>query len=356
MKNAIKLLLRVVVAIAIIALLYVGGNITYATLTDFQPPATQVIQTTKQLTAAPRDSIYTFMNWNIGYAGLGAEQDFFYDGGKNVRPTEDEFNKYLTGIQNVVAGNGNTDFILLQEVDTNSRRSYGFNEFAAIGNKLPYHTGAYATNYYVDHVPMPLETPWNVLGRVRAGLATFSKFQPKEAVRHQFPGKYDWPKRVFMLDRCFLMERFGLPNGKDMLVLNTHNSAYDNGSLKKAEMDALKDFILEEYNKGNYVIVGGDWNQTAPGYDNNTFAKAGETYEQGAIAYDYLPEGWQFAYDDTYPTNRKLSAPYDADATFATVIDFYLVSPNVDVISVRTGNLEFKYSDHQPVYMKIQLK
>ncbi len=349
-------MVRVVVAVVFIVLLYVGGNIGYATLTDFQPPAVEDITVNKAISRPMTDSIYRVMIWNIGYAGLGAEQDFFYDGGTTVRPTEAQFNSYLKGIQSVVAANGDQDFILLQEVDTNSRRSYYFNELEAIALKLPYHNNAYATNYHVDYVSMPLETPWDVLGRVRAGLATFARYQPVETQRHQFPGKYDWPKRVFMLDRCFLAERFTLANGKDLLILNTHNSAYDNGSLKKAEMEALRTFVLDEYGKGNYVVVGGDWNQTPPGYDNSTFAKAGDTYEQGAIAYDYLPQGWQFVYDDTYPTNRKLAKPYNPDSTFATVIDFYLLSPNIDAVEVRTGNLEFKYSDHQPVYLKIQLK
>lgn len=356
MKNAIKLLVRVLVALVVIALLYVGGNIGYATLTDYQPPATEKVEVHREVALSARDSVYTFMIWNIGYAGLGAEQDFFYDGGTNVRPTEDLNEKYLEGVRNVVGGNANVDFILLQEVDTNSRRSYYYNQLVSIADKLPYHNYAYATNYYVDYVPMPLETPWNVLGRVNAGLATYSKYKVAEAVRHQFPGKYEWPKRVFMLDRCFLMERFNLPWGKDLVVINTHNSAYDGGTLKQEEMRALKGFVLEEYGKGNYVVVGGDWNQTPPGFDNNTFAKAGDTYEQTQVPENYPADGWQFAYDAGVPTNRKLSKPYNPDSTFTTVIDYYLLSPNVEVMNIHGGNLNFMYSDHQPVYLEVRLK
>ena len=356
MKNAIRYIISLVLAIVTIVVLYVGGNIGYGLLTDFQPPATETIALSKEVPLQARDSVYDLMVWNIGYAGLGAEQDFFYDGGKNVRPTEEQFQKYLEGVRNIISANGDKDFILIQEVDTNSRRSYYFNELEAIENRLPTHNSAYATNYHVDYVPMPLETPWNVLGKVRAGLATFSRYQASEVTRHQFPGQYPWWKRIFILDRCFLAERFPLPWGKDLLVINTHNSAYDGGTLKQQEMAALKTFIMGEYEKGNYVIVGGDWNQTPPGFDQNTFSKGTLPYEQTKVPDDFPGDGWHFAYDTGVPTNRSLRTPYNRDSTFCTVIDFFLVSPNVEVNTVHTANLDFRFSDHQPVFMEVRLK
>src|SRR3712207_7070413 len=44
--------------------------------------------------------------------------------------------------------------------------------------------------------------------------------------------------------------------------INTHCSAYDKGGKMKLEqMKYLSQFIDSEYKKGNYVLVGGDWNQ-----------------------------------------------------------------------------------------------
>ena len=42
--------------------------------------------------------------------------------------------------------------------------------------------------------------------------------------------------------------------------------------------------------------------------------------------------------------------------TFTTLIDFYLVSPNVEILEVKTIDLDFKYSDHQPISLKVKLK
>ena len=73
-----------------------------------------------------------------------------------------------------------------------------------------------------------------------------------------------------MLDRCFVVSRFNLSNGKDLVLMNTHNSAYDaGGKLRDAEMPIIRDLMIEEYEKGNYVVAGGDWNQNPPGYDFN---------------------------------------------------------------------------------------
>jgi exonuclease III len=49
-------------------------------------------------------------------------------------------------------------------------------------------------------------------------------------------------------------------------------------------------------------------------------------------------------------------AAYDPLTTTTTVIDFFLLSPNVESISVKCINLSFENSDHNPVLIKIKLK
>jgi len=38
------------------------------------------------------------------------------------------------------------------------------------------------------------------------------------------------------------------------------------------------------------------------------------------------------------------------------VIDYCLISPNIDMIEVKTIDLKFENSDHQPVLAKVKLK
>ena len=41
---------------------------------------------------------------------------------------------------------------------------------------------------------------------------------------------------------------------------------------------------------------------------------------------------------------------------YQPIIDFFLISPNVQALQVRGLNQQFAYSDHQPVYLEISLK
>jgi len=69
----------------------------------------------------------------------------------------------------------------------------------------------------------------------------------------------------------------------------------------------------------------------------------------------FLP-GWQFVFDAEVPSNRDVEGPYLKGKTKTTIIDFYVVSPNVEVRRIRTIPTGFRYSDHQPVIMKVRLK
>lgn len=337
--------------------LYVVCVIAFGTINDYQPEEIIAIQEENNPNLLANDSSkFTLLIWNIGYAGLGNKSDFFLDGGTMVRPEKSLSRAYLDGIKSYVASESNTDFIMLQEVDVLAKRSYLANEFEEIASELPNHSKSHALNFNVKFVPKPL-TSLSPIGKVQSGLATYSKYQVAQSTRYQYPGSYSWPTRAFHLDRCFLETRVPLSGGKEMIIINSHNSAYDGGLLKPLEMAYLKEHLLAEYEKGNYIIVGADWNQCPPNFPYDSFSKGNaDDYYQDNIAEDFMPEGWQWAYDSKVASNRKLNFAFDEASTFTTLIDFYLLSPNVELLEVQGVSLNFKYSDHQPVKLKIQLK
>ena len=158
-----------------------------------------------------------------------------------------------------------------------------------------------------------------------------------------------------MLDRCFLVNRYTLENQKELVIINTHNSAYDNGSLRAQQMAYLSNYLISEYEKGNYVIVGGDWNQTPYGLDPGLISHPFDTENLTYIPMDYPAPGWKWAYDPGMPTNRRVATPYDKTTTLTTVIDCFLASPNVELSDVKTMDVNFQYSDHQPVQVNARL-
>jgi len=322
-------------------------------MSEFNPEKISPLKIENQSNKIITDSTeISFVSWNIGYSGLGKEMDFFYEEGEMVRPTKKLNKKYFAGIAEFVLENKETDFFLFQEVDLDSKRSFHFNQYESIGNLLTSHSSVFANNYKSWYVPIPLTKP---MGKVSSGMATFSKFKPIESNRISTPGSHDWPTRLFMLKRCLIVSKYKLENGKNLVVINIHNSAFsDEDELRKKELALLKDLLLEEYEKGNSVIAGGDWNQNPATMKEFDFKKyIGR--KNWPIEAGFLPANWNWVYDASLPTNRSVNIPFDKSKTETTLIDFFVTSPNIEVLEVKTIDLEFEHSDHLPVRIRVKL-
>lgn len=346
---------RTLLFLVIVAVVLSGGIIIFLTITDYQPKPMEELPVmgTSLIKGDPKND-FTFLTWNIGYAGLGRETDFFYDGGKMVRPSLQQYQVYLNGIYNILSHADTLDYLLLQEVDKDAKRSYFINQVELIANNLHDFTYSFARNYDVKFIPFPFFAP---MAKVTAGLMSINRFKPSESMRISAPVNFSWPKRIFFLDRCLLVMRFPLVGGKTLIVINLHQSAWAEGAnLRKYEMKLLKETVQKEYEHGNYVVAGGDWNQSPPGYISVPF-KTGDKirYYENIAEKESLPKGWKYVYDLSVPTNRDVDAPYKKGTTRTSIIDYYLVSPNIEVKDIRVLNNGFAFSDHHPVYLRVKL-
>ncbi|OUS05685.1 hypothetical protein A9Q96_10810 [Rhodobacterales bacterium 52_120_T64] len=95
------------------------------------------------------------------------------------------------------------------------------------------------------------------------------------------------------------------------VLMNIHLSAFDDGAnVRQAQVQAVLDFAKNEYAKGNYVVLGGDWNMRI---SDKEFAHT--TSDENLFwIYDFpeglLPNGWRFGVDKRTPTVRTLHKPY----------------------------------------------
>lgn len=356
---------RLLKGFAAIVLLYFVVIFVYGWASDWKPqeemPLTPTQNSTQQVLT---DSVLHFVTWNVGYGGLGAQSDFFYDdegmwysGSSMIHAPREQAETYLKGAKDFLQQQ-TADFYLLQEVDTESDRSNHLNLYENYSQALPGFAATFAPNYRCKRVPIPLLEPWHPYGQVESGLATYSRAQPAESVRYQLPGEYPMPDRMFQLDRCIAVQRYPTSTGKTLVVINLHNSAYDPGDkIKAIQLPYLRDLALREYSAGNYVVLGGDWNQCPPNFRFDQFMRGNtQGYTQGNVPLDFFPDDWRFAYDPTISTNRKARDPYKKGETFETLIDFFLVSPNVRVRAVKGIQQDFQFSDHQPVWMEVELQ
>lgn len=335
-------------------ILFALGFVGYLMITEFAPPKhlTPVVGG-KGSMFDPSRRVFTFLTWNIGYAGLGSETDFFYDGGKMVIPEEAACDRYFAGIKNFVKANDTIDFIFLQEIDSYAKRSWYTDEVADLATVLLDHSSVYAKNYDCRFVPMPVQKP---MGRVVSGLAAYSRYIPGKAVGQYYDAYFPWPTRLAFLKRCFVLLRFELDNGKDLVIINTHNSAFDStGALRKRELEILDSTMTTEYQRGNYVVAGGDWNSNPRGFNAASVVTGDQvTFIDPPVEPGFLP-GWQFVFDPLVPSNRFADIPYKKGVTRTTIIDFFVVSANIEVKHISTIPMGFAFSDHQPVVMQVKL-
>lgn len=340
--------------------LYVGGMILYAIITQFNPPPVEDVTVVKPKTGtAPstlNDSTFTFLIWNLGYGGLGKEVDYFLDGGKMVTSPKQHVFKNNAGITNFLSQNKDVDFILLQEVDRKGKRSWNIDQAEEFASVLPNYNYSYTVNFDIKFLSYPY---FNPIGRVYGGLQTLSKYTPIETKRIALPNITDIPRKWFYLKRCVLMQRYKLANGKDLVVINPHFEAYDKGgTVKKQQREVVKKILLDEYGKGNYVVLGGDWNIAPPGFNVHQWEHTKKIEDPGYLANNdsiYIP-GWNYAFDPTTATNRANDMTYVEGQTYKTIIDYFYVSPNIQVDKINAIDLGFNYSDHNPVKMKVTLK
>mgnify|MGYP003623344594 CR=1 FL=1 len=324
------------------------------TLLDYKPDTKKLLFVNENSKPIGQQDTITVMSWNIGYAGLSVDMDFFYEGGKQVRTSKEQAEINLREIAGFLERNDSVDIILIQEIDRKARRSYNINQLNYISAILPEHFFYFAKDYDVFFVPLPISNP---MGGAVSGIASLSRFLPSECVQYAYPSQGKWPVSLFQVDNCFIICRYPLSNGKDLIVINTHNSAYDDGDKRMVEMDYLRRILLVEYNKGNYVVAGGDWNQIPPlatslfQFDKNINRDYRQYFNPLPIDTGFMPDCWQWISDGKV-TNRFLYEPYKREQTAETLIDFFLVSPNLSVIDFKTIDLKFKNSDHNPVLIR----
>ena len=328
------------------------GLIAFLSITEYHPdPAQDAEHIIAIENGSEAGESLTLYSWNIGYAGLGEESDFFMDGGEMVYPPSQEIvEKNFAGIRSFLQENP-ADVWLLQEVDVSSAHTDYMDQFSLLQSALEMH-GALAYNYNCLFVPIPMPP----IGKVQSGIATYTSLEVTgQPQRVSLPCPFSWPVSAANLKRCLLVTRIPVADSdKELVIINLHLEAYEDGAGRIAQTRQLVELMEAEYEAGNYVIAGGDFNQSFPGTLDTYPIADSSTWAPGLLEQSSLPEGWQYAYDGSTPTCRLLDAPL-SDACQRYVIDGFILSPNVQLELVETVSLGFACSDHNPVRLDVTL-
>ena len=356
MNKPLKIILLVLAALVLL----VVGYLAYV-LIDYHRLGDMDLEVDRQvLQPAETGREYHLLSYNIGFGAYEPDYGFFMDGGTESWAWSQE--RLTDNIGNIGSflSQQHADFYLIQEVDRDSTRSYHVDEAAMLRSVLPEYDGTWAQNYDSPFLMYPLRHPH---GASVSGLMTLSALTVDSARRVELPIENSLMKLVD-LDRCYSISRVPTDNGKELVIFLLHMSAYGNSdAIREGQIRMLSQDMQKEYEAGNYVLCGGDFNHDlkASNDDNDDAAD----YESWAYPFprEELPEHLSFCIDQLSDTERNAlwnsarnaDMEYIPGETYTVTLDGFIISDNIECLQYENVNTGYSYSDHDPVYMKFKL-
>lgn len=367
MKKICKRIGLALLAVLILIILAVGGYVVYMQSQYYRIPDHEVLEVaTPAAGQLSPDTVYTALTYNVGFGAYGPEYTFFMDTGAMADGTptagywararsEEEMLAHINGAGTAAAAE-NADFVLLQEVDTHATRSFYTDQKALLQTYFPGYGQVFANNFHSAYLFYPFYQPH---GSVEAGLYTLSKYEIASAERRSYPVDDSFFIKFTDLDRCFSVQRLTVKNGKELVLINSHMSAYDEGgTVRAAQLAMLNEVLAQERDKGNYVIVGGDFNHALYGTSQAFPSRQKHPDWVFELSDKDLTAGFSFVQASNgfeTPTCRGCDIPYEKGVNYTVVVDGFIISDNISA-TAENIDTDFAYSDHNPVKLTFTLK
>ena len=381
-KKGLKIFLIVLCIVILVPALVVGGYLLYVVCSYHRIGSKDLTVNNKNVNNTIKTGETLKMTTsNIGFGAYSPNFTFFMDEGINKDGSKvkgkygkaiskEDVEKNTSGISEVTK-QLNSDFYAFQEVDVSSNRAYHVNQKEYLINAFDTYSNTFGNNYESAYLCYPLNDP---IGGAISGLLSLSKYDIVSSYRQEYTISTSFSK-FFDLDRCFIINKINANNGKQLIFINSHMSAYDEGGkIRNQQIKELHDYMNSEYLKGNYVIAAGDFNHDLltnnplyPQYTSANFAYKDIVDQQKPDWLSFMfDENKSCAFDDNYkiyasdsnPSCRDCDVVYTPGFTFVSTVDGFIVSNNVEVNDVYTSKVGtgFEYSDHQPSTLTFTLK
>lgn len=291
-------------------------------------------------TTPGEDGILTVISYNIGYLS-GLE-----NAATSQEATQVSKEFYEQNLQTVITAlkSLNPDFIGLQEVDIQSKRSYKVNQVAELAKNLGLPTALIGINWDKNYIPFPY-FPLNAhFGRTVAAQSILSRYLITKGTRIVLEPVQSQPfyYRAFYLDRIAQVAEIDV-KGQPLIIINVHLEAFDEPT-RTNQTEEIKE-LAEEYAQKYPVLLIGDFNSSLNRQEESQPSiqlLLKSAIFQSAINPGQLKSG-KFA---TYPSNQP---KYTLDYIFYNRDRIQLIDAQV-ITSTETA------SDHLPVMMRFRLR
>jgi endonuclease/exonuclease/phosphatase family metal-dependent hydrolase len=202
------------------------------------------------------------LTYNVQYLA-GTKYSFFYDGGPDTVASESDVNSTMKEVAEFILA-VDADFVLLQEVDVNAKRSSYVDQIGGLRAHLSSRYPAFVSSYYwwSRFVPHP-----KVWGPVGMKMLVFSKYELGKAYRHRLAQTPGNPlNRDFNIKRAFLEVMVPLRGGTGLILINTHLEAFTKGTdVLQLQVEQIRQYLKALDARGIPWILGGDFNALPPG-------------------------------------------------------------------------------------------
>ena len=168
---------------------------------------------------------------------------------------------------------------------------------------------------------MPYPLP-NVTGRVNSGIQTITAdLKVRSAEQIALPTAFKWPLRICQPKRCLLVTRIPLEeSGRELVLINLHMDPWEDGDGKNEQTQFLAGFMQAEYELGNYVIAGGDFNQAFPKDNLTVYPIRNDRYfVPERLEWEMFEGKWTFASDISACWTRHTAVPAGGRSTMLSI-------------------------------------
>lgn len=363
MKKSIK---RIITIVSILVIALVGYGI-YVFTSWYRLPENLPLEVKRNISGTYSEEglkvrvgeYYWFMTYDIGFGANRSDFGFFMEGGNSFRAKDKESVMAAVSAMGEIINNVSPDFVLMQEVDVDGTRSFHVDELALMNHFIRGYYYAYAQNYDSPFWFLP---PWQPYGANESGLVTYSRAEITSAMRRSLPIAEDLRKYTD-LDRCYSVSRIPVETdegeSKTLYIYNVHLSAYaGNRQVREGQLAMLYEDMAKDYQRGDYVICGGNFGQDLKGSATDAVHEWAEPFDR-----DSLPEGFSLACDRTgdletilQDTARSVAAPYIEGEIDTVTLDGFIVSDNIAVNYYHHMDWDYEFSNHEPAIMQLKLE
>lgn len=344
--------MRVVKVTFIVLSLLFAAFISWIWFTTLQPNQVQParVHNAENASSLSNKDEIKILNWNVQFMA-GKDYHFYYEGGTDERPSPEAIDETTKEVARVIKEE-DPDIVLLQEVDDGADRTDNEDQLQNLLELLPEDYSSHSSTFYwrAAFTPHP-----HIMGSVGMKLSVISRYRIESVTRYQLTLKPDnWFVKQFDLKRAVLEVRIPREQGKDLLVFNTHLTAFAFGSdVRSRQVEEIQSILKETSGEGYPWVIGGDFNLQPPGAEAEE--NGGEVIKPLFDNYQAVP-GYEevngASSEDWYthfPNDIEITEPSET-------IDYFFLSNNLTLgehYVRQEGTLDI--SDHLPMVAEISL-